>query len=136
MFVRETCFICETPLETGRSRALGIGSGCLRELTPAERPVMIAAAQASARPGYVPPPRVMSVQARVNRLLLQQTVQEAVRPQVCRHDQIVGRCGRCARRDVPATCAVDIIEQVRAMSRGDRVAERVKAVRLRVPPGQ
>lgn len=120
--VSTRCRRCHTELTDRFSRKLGYGPECRKDLTPEQ----IADAVRRNQSGYVPraePPRLASVQARINRSEALATVDEVVECG-CGSGAVAGRCPECRMEEREPMKVLAI--------RVQRVIERVRAERAAV----
>ena len=128
--VDPTCTECGKPLTDPASRAFRIGPECRKGMTTRQlREAMARAAQAD-DPFRIPEPRPASIQARLNNRNARASVEpDAV--QLCRHEQVAGRCGACRREADPHRAAERILAEVCSSPHTERRAERARVLAAR-----
>jgi hypothetical protein len=144
------CRKCGEELHDPASKARKIGSTCWSRLTRAQKLEMLALAAAEDKPGYIPPTRPASAQARRNHAELQHVVaplnvypdypgrqQEADQQDPAKstilcapHGGVLGSCALCRRDNDPKLIADRIIAAVQRLSMDQRLeVERAAAIR-------
>jgi hypothetical protein len=115
----DRCRLCRRPLTDKVARMRRIGPDCWADLTPEERAEYLELAIAERRPGYIPPDRPASPDARQNTAAVRQAVAAAQNPtgHGCEHGAREGRCALCRRDQDADQAATRIIRLVRAERR-------------------
>jgi len=126
------CRVCGRPLTDRTSRMFHIGPECRSRLSDAQLAASLRAAKQEAAPGYIPPTRPPSAEARVNNADARAKAAAPDPDRVChRHGGIEGACPQCRREADPNQAAARIIYDVqreRALLR-DAAYERWLAAR-------
>lgn len=141
--VADRCRCCRKPLRDRLARYRRVGPDCWKQLTAEEQAEAVALAEAEGRPGYVPPIRPPSWVARINHAGVGQAVLEATDPDEkrCGHGFHAATCPECKREEDAryalrvAVTSDRILGVVRAQSREQRTAERVRVVTARIKRG-
>jgi uncharacterized protein DUF6011 len=122
-----TCRLCGRPLTDATSRAFRIGPECRRDMTPDQLRASLQVAKEEAAPGYIPPDRPASPQARHNNAQARAVVETASTPQraTCVHGGMPGACPTCRYEADPNNAAARIIREIQ----GERIAARDAAWR-------
>jgi len=125
-----TCRECGRDLTDPVSLRYRIGPDCRQGMTPEQLLAALKLTKAEADPGYIPPTRPPSAQARHNHAAVQAVVQQADAPPTCQaHGGILGQCPLC--RHEQANPAARIIREIRALGHDARRAERVRVLTAR-----
>jgi serine/threonine protein kinase HipA of HipAB toxin-antitoxin module len=118
------CRKCGEELHDPASKARKIGSTCWSRLTRAQKLEMLALAAAEAKPGYIPPTRPASPQARANRADALTAIDQVVECG-CGSGALAGRCPECrAEQTDPMGVLAKRVARVIARIRATRTEER------------
>jgi hypothetical protein len=82
-------------------------------MTPRQLDEALRQALAEKDPGYIPPERPASPQARQNNTTAQQAATAPTQAALCQHDGIQSACPQCRRDNDPTQAAARIITEIR-----------------------
>lgn len=115
------CSKCDEELTDRTSRMFGIGPVCRGRMSPAELAQALRERQERAKPGYIPPQRPASPQARLNNAEARLAAERpGGRAGLCGHGGVVGACPKCRQADDPAQAAARIIAEIQRERREER----------------
>jgi hypothetical protein len=118
-----TCRECGRELTDAVSRRFRTGPDCRKGMTGEQLRAAADLTKEEAKPGYIPPTRQLTIDARMTNAAARRTVQQATTPEVCEHGSLPGRCPMCRRPNDTAHAAAMLAESVA------RVIARVRAER-------
>lgn len=118
-----TCRDCGRDLTDAMSRRIGIGPDCRKGMTGQQIRDAIALTAEMAKPGYIPPDRGASFEAKLTNAEARATVEAAQARAVCtRHGGLLGACAMCRQEEDPAFGVQRLIAEIRAERRAARDA--------------
>ncbi len=123
------CRDCGQPLTDRTSRLFRLGPDCRTGRTDQELADALRLTMEESQPGYIPPQRPPTAQARANHAAVAAIVDQATAPTLCVHDGIVGKCPDCVyEAKYPAA---RIVREIRALTFQERRAERIRVLTVR-----
>jgi hypothetical protein len=135
------CRDCGRPLTDGVSRRFGIGPDCRSGMSGEELRTAAALVKEMAQPGYIPPAKPVSMEARWTNADARATVEAAAARNVCeRHGGLAGACPLCRQEEDPAYGVARVIAEIQAerLAARDAAYTAAKTARVRTlhPPVQ
>lgn len=125
-----TCRSCGQPLTDAVSRRFRLGPDCRRGMTGQQLRAAADLTREEAKPGYIPPTKAATIDARMTNAAARRTVAQANTPDVCEHDSLPDRCPTCRRPTDGAHASALLAEAVTrfiAQIRAERRAARDQA---------
>lgn len=125
-----TCRECGTPISSKLSLRYRVGSECRQEMSGEQLRAALELTIAERQPGYIPPARPPSLEARSNHAAVQRIVTQAETPATCQaHGGILGQCPLCTYEALHP--AARIIREIKALGHDWRRKERVRVLAAR-----
>lgn len=116
-----TCRNCGKPLTDAVSRRFRIGPDCRKGMTGDQLRTAADLTKEEAKPGYIPPTRHATTEARMTNAAARHVVQQATTPGTCKpHGGLIGQCPLCKRDGDPTQIADRVIREIQAERRAAR----------------
>lgn len=108
-----TCRSCGRELTDAVSRRFRVGPDCRKGMTGEQLRAAADLTKEEAKPGYIPPTRQLTIEARMTNAIARRTAEQAAAPQVCEaHGGLIGKCPMCRTPNDAAHAAVMLAEAV------------------------